>query len=141
MIPDEAALRAGVLFANTATTLRYTGKPGEMRYAEGEICAVCRPGAEIPEGTAFYIDNYTYKILKNCTANASEEIKVRSTDPSRECENWQKPEKYGLWKIVPQELSEYQMPNLFKLKNNRDNYKRTFSGFLVWKRQSKTGCQ
>lgn len=86
LIPDEAALRAGVLFANTATTLRYTGKPGEMRYAEGEICAVCRPGAEIPEGTAFYIDNYTYKILKNCTANASEEIKVRSTDPSRECE-------------------------------------------------------
>ena len=81
--PDENAARAGVLSARTDTTLRYSGNPGEEKYAEGNICAVCLPGTEIPEGTVFSADGYTYKTLKSCKAYASEMIGVRAMEPSK----------------------------------------------------------
>lgn len=81
--PDENAARAGVLSARTDTTLRYSGNPGEEKYAEGNIRAVCLPGTEIPEGTVFSADGYTYKTLKSCKAYASEMIGVRAMEPSK----------------------------------------------------------
>ena len=82
--PDPAAVNAGVLGACTATTLKYIGRAGEMKRAEGDICAVCRPGTEIPEGTLFSIGAYTYRTLKRCRADASRDIPVHSVTPSRE---------------------------------------------------------
>lgn len=84
IFPDQTAVRAGVISAYTATTLKYTGQAGELRYAAGEICAVCRPGTEIPVGTKFFAGNYTYETRKSVTANASGEITVRSMTPSKE---------------------------------------------------------
>ena len=84
LFPDQVAVRAGVISAYTASTLKYTGQVGEMRRAAGEIYAVCRPGTDIPAGTKFRIDNYTYETPKSVTANASGEVTVRSMAPSKE---------------------------------------------------------
>lgn len=82
--PDPEAVQEGVLSACTATTLKYTGRAGEMKRAEGDICAVCRPGTEIPEGTLFSIGSCMYKTLLSCRASAAKDIPVRSVAPSRE---------------------------------------------------------
>lgn len=84
MRPEQSALNAGVFSACTATTLKYTGRAGEMRRAGGDICAVCCPGTEIPAGTVFSIGTYSYRTLEHCRAAAFGDVRVRSVSPSRE---------------------------------------------------------
>lgn len=72
----DAAKKAGIVSANTATTLKYVGKAGEKQYACGEICVRCPGGTEIQSGTVFFIDGFEYETRKTCVAWATAEIPV-----------------------------------------------------------------
>lgn len=86
MLPEEQALKAGVMRAYTASTLKYTGNPGEKQLAKGTICAVCSLGTELPAGTLFTHDGFSYATDTECRAVASADISVRSEHPCRKGE-------------------------------------------------------
>lgn len=86
MIPEERALKAGVMRAYTSTTLKYTGNPGDKRPAKGTICAVCSPGTELPAGTLFTHDGFAYATETECRAAARADVPVRSEHPCRKGE-------------------------------------------------------
>lgn len=86
MIPEERALKAGVMRAYTSSTLKYTGNPGEKQLAKGTICAVCSPGTVLPAGTLFTHEEFSYAADTECRAAVSADIPVRSEHPCRKGE-------------------------------------------------------
>lgn len=99
MIPEERALKAGVMRAYTSSTLKYTGNPGEKQLAKGTICAVCSPGTVLPAGTLFTHEGFSYAADTECRAAVSADIPVRSEHPAAKGRRSRRPGRSGIWTI------------------------------------------
>lgn len=62
----------------TETTVKYSGKVGQLGYAEGVLVAKAVPGTEIPEGTVFCYGAWEYASTEDVMTEATWDIEVES---------------------------------------------------------------
>lgn len=62
----------------TESTVKYSGKPGSMEYADGVLTVKAVPGTEILEGTVFCYGDWEYVSTEDVMAEAVEKIDVES---------------------------------------------------------------
>lgn len=73
---------AGITSIVASTTVKYTGKLGEVVPAKGEIAVKAKPGTVIPEGTKFCYNDKAYQSMKEIVVKATYAVAVAYMDPS-----------------------------------------------------------
>lgn len=81
---QDSAAKQMLKEVQTATTVKYTGKAGDLGYGSGNLSARAKVGVKIPKGTRFCYRSRTYESTEEVDTRASAEIIVRCGSPGEE---------------------------------------------------------